>query len=352
MKKMCMIVVCVLLLMCSVPAWADEVILPHPGYFFGREFNGFIIYFDEYPKDEYDVYVSLLTEQYGMEITDEQNLSFGEYVYLKKPDTDDDQVIVMCCKTYNQEEDRYEYGIRFNFSEDVTLSAMETYSPAKQGNTITTNDGLTVLSPEQYLGIAPCDEIRADDDRYGYVYTDRGYTYHGSGTANPVDWYRMEEYVNALVASGYYEIMEQSSDTDDAYWSLRYIGPAKVKRTFDLYYGMSDQAAITLRNFIGNIKVYYSRDILTADIDETQQRLGTYYVDTSKNTSSGNLSGDRCTVCGGDGKCDECGGSVWYNDFDFVYVNGAPELQYVRKMCADANCDFGSCYACGGDGLR
>jgi len=244
----------------------------------------------------------------------------------------------------------------FNFSDLAVGSDNQKSAEKKQSNAekkvIATNDGLTVLSPEQYLGIEPCDEIRADDDRYGYVYTDRGYVYHGSGTTNPVDWYRMEEYVNALVESGYYEILEHSSDTEDAYWSLRYIGPAKVKRTFDLYYGMSDQAAITLRNFIGNIKVYYSRDIMTADIDETQQRLGTYYVDTPQNTSSGNLSGDRCTFCGGDGKCDECGGSVWYNDFDFVYVNGAPELQYVRKMCTDANCAFGTCYACGGDGLR
>ncbi len=334
--------------MCGTSAWADEVVLPHPGYYFGRSFNGFAVYFDEYPKAEYDAYVSLLIEQYGMKIIDEQILPSSEFVFLAKPGAKDYQVFVTCYKKYYLGE--YEYGLEYSFSKDVTLSAMETYSPTVQEKGIATNNGLTILSPEQYLGIEPCDNIYREDNHYTYAYTDRGYKYHGSGTANPVDWYKMEEYVNALVNSGYYEILEHSSDRDDAYWTLRYIGPAKVKNTFDLYYGMSDQAAITLRNFIGNIKVRYSIDILTADIVETQQRLGEYVVVTPQ--SSAGVSGGRCPYCGGDGKCDECGGDVWYYDFDFVYVNGAPELQYVRKICTDANCNYGKCYMCGGDGIQ
>lgn len=241
-------------------------------------------------------------------------------------------------------------------SKDISLwseqaKATKTPSVAKEskkntsGNkTVATNDGLTVLSPEQYLGIEPCDKIYREDNHYTYAYTDRGYKYHGSGTSNPVDWYKMEEYVNALVDSGYYEILEHSDDTDDAYWTLRYIGPAKVNNTFDLYYGMSDQAAITLRNFIGNIKIRYSIDILTADIDETQQRLGETVVGTQQSTSAGSsIFGKRCSTCGGDGRCNSCGGSgqVWKWAGD-MYA-------YVR--CTAFGCSGGSCSNCGGDGI-
>lgn len=342
MKKLCLFIVCALLLMCGASALADEVVLPHPGYYFGRNFNGFAVYFDEYPKAEYDAYVSLLIEQYGMEIMDEQILPSGEFVFLAKPGAKDYQVFVTCYKKYYLGE--YEYGLEYDFSEDVILSAMETYSPVAEEKGIATNAGLTVLSPEQYLGIDPCDEIYRNDNSYTYKYSNRGYKYHGSGTSNPVDWYKMEEYVNALVESGYYEILEHSDDTDDAYWTLRYIGPAKVKNTFYLYYGMSDQAAIAVRNFIGDIKVFYSKDILTADIDETQERLGKYVVGTQQSTSSGNSIFDkRCSTCGGDGRCNSCGGSgqVWKWAGD-MYA-------YVR--CTAFGCSGGSCSRCGGDGI-
>lgn len=233
------------------------------------------------------------------------------------------------------------------FSDGTAASDNQKSAARTQGTAgtkaVATNDGLTVLSPEQYLGIDPCDEIYRDDNHYTYAYTDRGYKYHGSGTANPVDWYKMEEYVNALVESGYYEILEHSDDPDDAYWTLRYIGPAEVKNTFYLYYGMSDQAAITLRNFIGDIKVRYSIDILTADIDETQQRLGEYVLGTQKSTSSSSsIFADRCTQCGGDGRCNSCGGSgkIWKWAGD-MYA-------YVR--CTE--CSGGTCTRCGGDGVR
>lgn len=354
MKKLCLFIVCALLLMCGASAWADEVVLPHPGYYFGRNFNGFAIYFDEYPKAEYDAYVSLLMEQYDMKIIDEQILPSSEFVFLAKPGVKDYQVFVTCYKKYYLGE--YEYGLEYSFSKDVTLSAMETYSPAAEEEGIATNDGLTVLSPEQYLGIEPCDNLSTNDNEYAYVYTNRGYKYHSSGTSNPVDWYRMEEYVNALVDSGYYEILEHSSDTDDAYWTLRYIGPAEVSNTFYLYYGRSDQAAIAVRNFIGDIKVWYSKDILTADIDETQQRLGRQVIttpaDTSSSASHSVSSGSICTECRGDGKCNECGGDMWVWKWETEYVNGSPVTKQVNKMCQAVYCTGGKCSKCGGDGIQ
>ena len=218
---------------------------------------------------------------------------------------------------------------------------------------IATNDGLTVMSPEEFLSIDPCDNLSKADTHYTYVYTNRGYKYHNYGTTIPVDWFQMQEYVNALVESGYYEIMEYSSDPDDAYWLLGYTGPATVKNTFSLHHGMTDRTVIALRNFIGDIKVYYSKDILTTDIDETQQRLGKYVVDTySSATASSTTSDSACTYCGGDGKCDRCGGDMWYWDYEWVYVNGSPVSQRVNKMCQATYCTGGACSKCGGDGVR
>lgn len=224
---------------------------------------------------------------------------------------------------------------------------------AERLKNVATNDGLTVMSPEQFLGIDPCDNLSADDTRYAYVYTNRGYKYHDYGTTLPVDWFQMEEYVNALVKSGYYEILEQSVDPDDAYWLLGYIGPAEIKNTFSLYSGKTNQTAIALRNFIGDIKVYYSKDILTTDINETQQRLGKQVVDTySSATRSTAPFGSPCTYCGGDGKCNRCNGKGSGYRYETEYVNGVPVTKSVYKTCYGSYCDDGKCSECGGDGVR
>ncbi len=62
--------------------------------------------------------------------------------------------------------------------------------------------------------------------------------------------------------------------------------------------------------------------------------------------------GEICPYCGGDGKCDECGGDQWMLSWKWVYVDGVPESQQVREMCNGAYCTGGACSICGGTGVR
>ena len=244
----------------------------------------------------------------------------------------------------------------FNFSDLAVGSDNQKSAEKKQSNAekkvIATNDGLTVLSPEQYLGIEPCNRIFEKIDYYSYVYTNRGYKWDSYGTENPLDWYMMQDYVDALVESGYYEILEYKKiSSDDEYWALGYIGSGDVIREFGVSDKMTQKAAIVVRTSLGDIRVAFSKDILTADIETTQERLGKYVVDIQRSATNGG-SGGNCSECGGDGKCNKCGGSMWVWDYEWIYVNGSPVSQRVNKMCNALYCTGGKCSKCGGDGLR
>ena len=105
--------------------------------------------------------------------------------------------------------------------------------PLASAADIVSNKGLTVLSPEQYLGIEPCDTISTQDNWYKYQYTNRGLPWYSYGTSNSVDWRRMEKYVNALVDSGYYVVLEHAHpNPEEEYWCLGYVGPGSVTKTF------------------------------------------------------------------------------------------------------------------------
>lgn len=57
-----------------------------------------------------------------------------------------------------------------------------------------------------------------------------------------------------------------------------------------------------------------------------------------------------CSVCHGDGKCEECGGDQWIWADEWVYINGSPELETVNKLCDGIYCSGGTCSVCGGSG--
>lgn len=374
MKKALMLLVSwLILLIPGQEAQADSIVLPDPlemGYdmVFARNADGENYYHREYlmyDRDDVDDFVAAYMDQLllfeeieyisSTESPDGWKYHLfapaqGETYHTVNSHHDEWKTEDYCVAIYSHPQSDY---VKIIASKDISLwsdqenltgepsVAKETEKNTSGNEAIATKNGLTVLSPEQYLGIEPCDQIDSFDEGYVYRYTNRGYPYHDFGTSNPVDWYKMEDYVNALVDSGYYEILEQSTDRENAYWTLRYIGPAKVENTFDLFYSRSDQAAIALRSFIGDIKVYYSKDIMTADIDETQQRLGENVVGSQKSASSGSsIYGERCTRCDGDGRCNSCGGSgqIWKWTGD-MYA-------YVR--CTD--CSLGTCTLCGGDG--
>lgn len=235
-------------------------------------------------------------------------------------------------------------------------TAKPTATPKPYKAPIVGNDGLLVMSPEEYLGIESCDDLYQDDISYSYQYTDRGYEWHGEGTSNPVDWYKIEDYVDALVASGYYEICDyrDEGETQD-YYSLSYIGPGSVKRTFTAL-NSAKRGAIFIRNWLGDINIYYSLDITTNDLEDTQYRLNEYIfgIDPNSNDDSGDdprptarpteKPPERCSICGGSGErnCSTCGGS------------GYTGYGSDRHKCPSFNCHYGKvkCWTCGGDGKK
>lgn len=216
------------------------------------------------------------------------------------------------------------------------------------------NDGLLVMSPEEYLGIDECDELyTSSSDHYTYVYTDRGIEYRDHGTDNPVDWYKMEDYIDALVDSGYYEVLEHEKPLPGTdYWYLGYIGPGSVRRTFHIGTSVTTDAAIIIRSFYGDIEVAYSLDIMTNDIEETQSRLGKSIFDSNPSggnggggsTPSGGRTEERCGICGGSGKrnCGSCFGS------------GTVGYGSDQRDCPNFSCSGGKvdCWTCGGDGKK
>ena len=212
--------------------------------------------------------------------------------------------------------------------------------PLASAADIVSNKGLTVLSPEQYLGIEPCDTISTQDNWYKYQYTNRGLPWYSYGTSNPVDWRRMEKYVNALVDSGYYVVLEhEHPNPEEEYWCLGYVGPGSVTKTFGANGNTTQKAAIVVKSDLGDIGVYFSLDITVDDIDETQKRLGKSIFDEPVNSGGGSSGGkSTCLSCGGNGRHSACGGMGYYRR-----ANGTID---------DCSCFAGYCPTCGGDGKR
>ena len=208
--------------------------------------------------------------------------------------------------------------------------------PMASADDIVTNKGMTVLSPEQYLDIDPCDTISAQDNWYKYQYTNRGLPWYDYGTKNPVDWYRMESYVNALVKSGYYVVLEhEHPNPEEEYWCLGYVGSGSVSKTFGANSNTTQKAAIVVKSDLGDIGVYFSLDITVDDIDETQKRLGKSIFDKPVD-NSGDSSKSDCLSCGGNGRHRACGGVGYYRN--------------AHGTIDDCSCFAGYCPTCGGDG--
>lgn len=341
MKKLCAFLLMALLM---VPVWAgaDDYFIPDPGHFFGETMvktsgRNYTMYFDEDPRDMFNAYVSLLQTDYEM-----KKLSITDTDHIFTYDGVHDSGVTI---SYISGKDGYR--IEVSLHSLVSTGKREQYDPdwaaeeepaqqksAAKGQ-IAWDDGLSVMSPEQYLGIKPCDQIYQQDNWYCYTYTNRGYKWYRHGTSNPVDWYKMKEYVDALVASGYYEILQYDMPySDQEYWCLDYIGPGKVTKTFGVNRNTTQRAAIIVQSNLGDIRVYFSLDITAHDLDETQKRLGTDIFVKSNNNGPSILP--TCDACNGSGDCTYC----WGSGTDGI----------TGRDCAV--CDRGNCSYCHGSGHK
>ena len=174
--------------------------------------------------------------------------------------------------------------------------------------------------------------------------------------------------MDAWVASGYYKVVEYRKPKEyHESWSLLYIGPGSAKRTFKIGTGMSEKATIIVRSFIGDISVYYSLDVITNDIEDTQYRLNEYvfdgYSDTSErgtstwNPSPSNTTTTRtkdCTRCNnGKVSCTQCNGRGYFEQRVSVpnYSGKGSKYETVKEDCGKCRgLKTQDCSACDGRG--
>lgn len=218
---------------------------------------------------------------------------------------------------------------------------------------LATNDGLTVKSPEQFLEVDPCTDITHEGGNwYKYTYANKGLKWKSHG--DPTAWKVFETYVDMLVDTGYYKLLEHGKPDDDVeFWCLGYTGSGSVKKTFKVGY-TNTYAAIVVRCNLGDAEVYFSLDITADDLDETQARLGKSIGlrEDGKDVTSTKDGNTKCTYCDGDGKCNRCDGKGSGFQNETEYVNGLPVTKSVYKACYGSYCDNGKCSMCGGDGRR
>ena len=198
-------------------------------------------------------------------------------------------------------------------------------------------DGVIMPSAEEYLdGIPLCHGFHTQDNYYAYKYIDCGREHDGDG--NNAIWALFEEYAEWIVSTGYFELAHR--DDKKTSWTvlcLKYTGPEEyLQETFTTQRSLPADYAIVISSLYGDTSVFYSKDIMTTNLEKTLERLG--YAPPSG-------EGD-CTICKGTGKCTKCHGSGYI--YQTVLVDGKHETVHTR--CDGYLCTFGSCMSCGGDG--
>lgn len=320
MKKPLLTILLAVILLFGPAALAEEVILPDPGYYFGRTFDGCSIEFDEYPMEECNAYATLLINEYGMEITDTYSGKNDEFIFMEMPGIADSAVYVSC--HHNSEG----YRMDFYFDNSITLSALDVYR-LQADNTVSEiawDDGLMIVAPGDFLGYEVSlidieDFTFQDPPHMNYQYDE-----------TPIE--DIIRYAEAIDASPYFELVETSEE-----YVLKY---------HYRYTGSNPSVTPSDRN-------------LTISISYPEYDASTFYIfeypgftinSTANSDSNSNSDSVLCSFCNGDGKCNECGGDNWVWADEWVYVGGSPTLETVNKICDGIYCTGGSCSKCGGDG--
>jgi len=215
-------------------------------------------------------------------------------------------------------------------------------------------ESFDILSAEAYIeGVPPCDRMAVQKDFYIYGYSDCGKK-DGSKGSNAT-WALFEQYVLELLGTGSFEVAHHDDEPPFERWCLAYTD-GELEHTVRMEEGLEGEFAIVVVSHKGNVEVWYSRDIITRDLRETAERLGLVEAatPTPKPTPKPNSGKGDCTVCDGDGKCNHCGGDMWYTGWKYVWNSRTREYdnRNVTELCDDDNCYAGSCKACGGDGWR
>ena len=325
MKKLLLTIILAAVLLFGASALAEEVILPDPGYYFGRSYDDYMIEFDEYPEAEYDAYVKLLTEQYGMQITEEGGMGADEFVIMEKADVQNTEVFISCF------ESEYECGMEIVVDEGITLSALDTYSTrsSTEPGVIAWDDGRMIADPGDFLGyeIEVLETAEGDNAGGGFI----KYKYASVPTTDIL------AIVDAIGESPYFEANDGGRQ-GKYYWLLFFNYVGSDEELSALCAG--DRAERRGRD--GDLAVYifnpYSSDSEFALYQYPGFTINSESVqpDPIPNPDDDSLL-KTCDACDGSGDCTYCHGKGYHwND--------------KNQDCSVS--DRGKCSACDGKGHK
>ncbi len=336
MKKLCAFLLMALMI---VPVWAgaDDYFVPDPGHFFGETMvktrdHNYTMYFDEDPLDMFNAYVSLLQTDYDL-----NKLSISDYSHILTHDGVPDSGVTI---EYISNRDGYHIDICIHSL--VTTGKREQYDPEWSVKQIAENDGLVLLSPMSFFDekYTFFNATNSDDYYYHWNWVTYSFQVVGDATKEEVKT-DAKSYCQALVDSGYFEHME------DAENNLIYIGDREVA---------SATSNGKVQNWQVNVNVSGGYSDIPYSIQVNLAEGFTFSdvtVSFEPEEEDDDQSGDSCSFCDGDGKCNECGGTSWVWVTEFVFNDdGFPVLETDMKFCGAIYCNGGYCSKCGGDGVR
>ncbi|MBQ4090188.1 MAG: hypothetical protein IJC56_09990 [Clostridia bacterium] len=158
----------------------------------------------------------------------------------------------------------------------------------------------------------------------------------------------------------HFPISDQDDDTIRVIWAFEY-----TKNTPEMgsNFYRNDEEGWAIRGY--QVLIEYSQsDYYTNEYIKIKYRPEFNYTDTGERVSVRSVADISvpdntpaaskviCSYCGGDGKCDDCGGDMWTTGWEWEYVNGSPVSNMVTKLCDGIYCYGGSCLMCDGTGYE
>lgn len=163
----------------------------------------------------------------------------------------------------------------------------------------------------------------------------------------------MEEYGMDEVCR--FPIVEEDTDTARIYWAFKY---TKSKPSMNVNNIWNDGEGWKIMGY--QVLIEYSQsDYYSGEYVQIYYRPEFNYTDTgdrieasakSTTKTTNKTTGKECSECKGTGKCQKCGGDMWYWGWEWEYVNGLPESVNVNKLCDAVYCYGGICDKCDGTG--
>ena len=330
MKKLFTALLAVLTLtLVACTALAEEVALPDPGYYFNLEYDGAVIWFDEYPVAEYNAYVELLTGKYGMEITESAKYSNGQECYLSLQGVE----ALVCCFF----EDDGDCGLEILFDGDATLDLLDTYdqSTAPESGVIAWADGGMIADPGDFLGY----EIQCIEYQNKTEAITKGYYLYKYEEIPVEDILNFAEAVNA---SSFFE-RNGNGIEGSHYWLFCYdytgsdpeLKAACAEGRSELRRRKSDLSIYIVDPYADkSMFCIYEYPGFTVNTDTATIPDNPYVPSEGE---------ERCIFCN-NGSCKTCGGSGQV----YQWIPG--ENDQRRFNCT--SCMNGRCTVCGGDGWK